>query len=80
MSSTLFEAFLAKIYVDAEARARFLSDPLGEAKRAGLSPEEAHALQNIDWVGLKLASRSFEKKRLRHAQGKARFLRLFERK
>ena len=80
MSSTLFEAFLAKIYVDAQARTRFLSDPLGEAQQAGLSPEEALDLQNIDWVGLKLASRSFEKKRLRRAQGKARLLRLFGRK
>ena len=80
MSSKLFEAFLAKIYVDAKARTRFLSDPLGEAERAGLSPEEALDLQNIDWVGLKLASRSFEKKRLRRAQGKARLLHLFGRK
>ena len=77
MSSTLFEAFLAKIYVDAKARTEFLADPLGEAERAGLSPDEAHALQNIDWVGLKLASRSFEKKRLRHARG--RMSRLFGR-
>ena len=80
MSSTLFEAFLAKIYVNAKARTKFLADPLGEAQRAGLSPEEALDLQNIDWVGLKLASKSFEKKRLRHAQGKGGFLRLFERK
>ena len=76
MSAALFEAFLAKIYVDAQARTAFLSDPLGEAKRAGLSLEEAHALENIDWVGLKLASRSFEKKRLRLAKGKFRFPRL----
>ena len=62
MSSTLFEAFLAKIYVNSKARREFLSDPLGEATRAGLSLEEGHALMNIDWVGLKLASRSFEKK------------------
>ena len=41
MSTALFEAFLAKIYVDAKARTEFLSDPLGEAQRAGLSPEEA---------------------------------------
>jgi hypothetical protein len=80
MSSTLFEAFLAKIYVDPKARREFLSDPLGEAERAGLSPEEGHALQNIDWVGLKLASRSFEKKRLQHARGKSRVQRLFGRK
>ena len=80
MSSMLFEAFLAKIYVDARARTQFLSDPLGEAQRAGLSPEEALDLQNIDWVGLKLASRSFEKKRLRRAQGETQLLRLFGRK
>ncbi|HEU0004765.1 MAG TPA: hypothetical protein VFS12_02135 [Terriglobia bacterium] len=80
MRSTLFEAFLAKIYVDAKARTRFLSDPLGEAQRAGLSLEEALDLQNIDWVGLKLASRSFEKKRLRRARGKFRLPRLFGRK
>ena len=77
MSTALFEAFLARIYVDANARTEFLSDPLGEAQRAGLSPEEAQALQNIDWVGLKLASRSFAKKRLRNARGKFRFPRLF---
>jgi len=77
MSSALFEAFLAKIYVDPKARKEFMTDPLGEAERAGLSPEEGVALQNIDWVGLKLASRSFEKKRLRHARGKFRFLRFF---
>ena len=80
MSTALFEAFLARIYVDAKARTEFLSDPLGEAERAGLNPEETHALQNIDWVGLKLASRSFEKKRLRHARGEFRFPRLFGRK
>ena len=68
MSTALFEAFLARIYVDAKARAEFLSDPSGEARRAGLSPEEADALQNIDWLGLKLASRSFEKKRLRKSK------------
>ena len=77
MSSALFEAFLAKIYVDPKARKAFMSDPLGEAERAGLSEEEGVALQNIDWVGLKLASRCFEKKRLRHVRGKFRVLRFF---
>jgi len=80
MNSPLFEAFLAKIYVDAKARTKFLSDPSGEAERAGLSPEEGQALQNIDWVGLKLASRSFEKKRLRHARGRFRLPYPFGRK
>ena len=77
MSSALFEAFLAKIYVDPKARKEFMTDPLGEAERAGLSEEEGVALQNIDWVGLKLASRCFEKKRLRHVRGKFRVLRFF---
>jgi len=80
MNSQLFETFLARIYVDAQARTEFLADPLGEALRAGLSLEEARALQNIDWVGLKLASRSFEKKRQQHARPKLRLLRLFGRK
>ena len=34
MSVSLLEAFLARIYVDAPARARFLRDPAGEAMRA----------------------------------------------
>jgi hypothetical protein len=77
MSTVLFEAFLARIYVDAKSRTQFLADPVGEAQRAGLSPEEAEALQNIDWIGLNLASRSFEKKRLRQARSKFRFPRVF---
>jgi len=80
MNAPLFEAFLARIYVDAKARTEFLSDPVGEAKRAGLSPEEARELQNMDWVGLELASRSFEKKRLGRLKGRFRFSFPFGRK
>ncbi|MCI0626291.1 MAG: hypothetical protein L0387_32380 [Acidobacteria bacterium] len=80
MSSPLFEAFLAKIYVDSKARAGFLSDPVGEASRAGLSEEECNALQQIDTVGLELASRSFAKKRLQAAKGKSRLPQLFGRR
>ena len=68
MNAQLFEAYLAKIYVDAKARTAFLSDPLGEAARAGLDTEEAQALQKIDLVGLTLASRSFKKKRQRKSK------------
>jgi hypothetical protein len=63
MSASAFEAFLARIYVDPEARARFKADPYAEARRAGLSPEEAAAILKIDWVGLELATRSYAKKR-----------------
>lgn len=60
---SLDEAFLARIYVDAGARARFLADPRGEAARAGFAPHACEALAGIDRAGLELAARSFEKKR-----------------
>ncbi|HKX27931.1 MAG TPA: hypothetical protein VJ302_09580 [Blastocatellia bacterium] len=65
MSTARFEAFLARIYVDAEARAKFLADPRGEAHRAGLAESEVSALERIDRVGLELAARSIEGKRSR---------------
>jgi len=71
MSTARFEAFLARIYVDAEARARFLADPRGEAMRAGLAEREVSALEKIDRVGLELAAQSLQRKRRR------RFRRLF---
>jgi hypothetical protein len=65
VSSPAFEAFLARVYVDAEARRRFLEDPEGEAARAGLTPGEGAALVRIDHVGLALAAESFARKRAR---------------
>src|SRR5256885_8064730 len=47
MSTTAFEAFLARIYVDPDARARFKADPYAEARRGGLSPEECAAIVKI---------------------------------
>ncbi len=58
-----FEAFLARIYVDGAAREEFLLDPRGVARRAGLSEEEAEALEGIDRVGLDMAAGSFARKR-----------------
>ena len=69
MSATAFEAFLARIYVDPDARAHFKADPYAEARRAGLSPEECAAIAKIDWVDLELATRSFAKKR--HAKARS---------
>ncbi len=57
------EQFLARIYVDSEARARFLADPRTEAARAGLSEDQGRALEAIDRVGLEMAARSFASKR-----------------
>jgi hypothetical protein len=58
-----FEAFLARIYVDADARERFLADPRGEALRAGLTPVEADSIARIDREGLALAVESYARKR-----------------
>ena len=63
MSTARFEAFLARIYVEAEARARFLADPHGEAMRAGLAEREVSAVEKIDRVGLELAGQSLQHKR-----------------
>lgn len=65
MSSPHLEAFLAKIYIDAEARSKFLADPCGEAARAGLTGPEIAGLGQIDRVGLELTARSLALKRKR---------------
>lgn len=63
MSASRFEAFLAKLYVDDTARVRFLANPHGEALKAGLTTQEAEAVDRIDRVGLELLSKSLERKR-----------------
>lgn len=63
MSARELEIFLTRIYVDLSARAAFKANPRGEALRAGLSEEECSAVENMDWVGLEMAARSFAQKR-----------------
>ena len=63
MSAPCFEAFLAKLYVDESARAKFLADPRGEAMKAGLTAQEVEAVARIDRVGLDLLTKSLERKR-----------------
>ena len=63
MSTSRFEAFLAKLYVDESARAKFLVDPRGEALKAGLTAQEVEAVARIDRVGLDLLATSLERKR-----------------
>ncbi|MGI9067680.1 MAG: hypothetical protein ACR2HX_14945 [Pyrinomonadaceae bacterium] len=65
MSAARFEAFLAKLYVDERARARFLADPRGEAMKAGLTAQDVEAVARIDRVGLDLLAKSLERKRRR---------------
>ena len=63
MSSSRLEAFLAKIYIDEKARTKFLTDPRGEAIRAGLTESEIAAVEQIDRTGLELTVRSLKHKR-----------------
>lgn len=63
MSSAAFEAYLVRLYVDEEARDRFLRDPRSAATAAGLSAAECAALERIDREGLVLAAASFARKR-----------------
>lgn len=68
MSSPSLEKFLASIYVDPETRRRFLSDPRGEAARAGLTEDQCEKLARIDRVGLEMAATSFARKRRQKSQ------------
>ena len=63
MSRPAFEAFLARLYVDAAFRAAFLADQTGVARAAGLDEGEVAALGAIDRQGLVLAANSFAYKR-----------------
>lgn len=65
MSASRLEAFLAKIYVDESARAKFLADPRGESVKAGLTATEIEAVERIDRVGLHLIAQSLKHKRRR---------------
>lgn len=57
-SGASLQAALTRLYVDDEALRRFLADPEGEARRAGV-PELGH----VDMIGLEMAARSFARKR-----------------
>ena len=65
MSASVLEAFLARLYVDAQARERFLNNPTAETLKAGLSQDEIEAVKQIDRVGLELFANSLERKRQR---------------
>ena len=38
-------------------------NPRAESQKAGLSEDHCIALENLDWIGLEMAARSFAKKR-----------------
>jgi hypothetical protein len=72
MTGPRFEAFLARIYTDSQARAAFVNDRRAEARRFDLSMEETDALMQIDRRQLESAARSFENKRAATERAKTR--------
>lgn len=63
MSSPALEAFLARLYTDEPALARFLQAPSETARAAGLDDAEVSALANADHIGLVMAAASYRAKR-----------------
>ena len=57
------EAFLARLYTDDRARAAFRADPRGEARRAGLAPDEIESMAEADLAGIELVAWSLAQKR-----------------
>ena len=68
MSARDLEAFLARLYADEAALARFLADPPAAFAAAALTPDERAALLAIDRPGLVMAARSYRAKRSGRAQ------------
>lgn len=66
MNDSRLEAFLARIYVDEKARAKFLADPRGEATKAGLTAQQVEDVVKIDRDGLELFAHSLERKKQGH--------------
>lgn len=66
MSDARFEEFLARIYVDEDARAKFLADPRGEASRAGLTAQQIDDVVKIDREGLEMFAASLKRKKQGH--------------
>ena len=61
--SAALEAYLARLYLDADARRAFVADPRGAASRAGLDAADVSALEQVDRAGLELTARSLAAKR-----------------
>jgi hypothetical protein len=72
MNQLPLESFLARLYTDAEMRARFLIDAETEARQAGLSPADCAAVSKIDSAQLRLAASSFAHKRRKRANTSSR--------
>ncbi|HEV7763995.1 MAG TPA: DUF692 family protein [Thermoanaerobaculia bacterium] len=63
-------AFLAQLYTDEAARARFFANPEAEARSAGFNETEARDVARMNLDDLRLAARGFEKKRAAKARSR----------
>jgi hypothetical protein len=63
------EQFLAALYTDDEFRSRFMNNPRATAHAAGLCDDDAEELAQMDMEALRLAARSFARKRGRRETG-----------
>jgi hypothetical protein len=66
-SAQACEDLLARLFTDAELRARFKEDPQAIGRDLGLDDASLATLARTDWVGLDLAARSYSHKREAHA-------------
>ena len=60
--SAKLEVFLARLYVDAEFRERFLANPRELALQQGLDEGEATSVAAIDKAALKMTAKGLRKK------------------
>ena len=72
-SAQACEDLLARLFTDAEFRARFRQDPQGVGRELGVDETEVPALARSDWVGLELAAKSYSHKREDRAGRKRRW-------
>ena len=75
-SAQACEELLARLLTDAEFRVRFREDPQGIGRELGLDEAALATLAQTDWVGLKLAARSYAHKRETYAGRKRRWFSL----
>lgn len=62
-SAQACEDLLARLFTDAELRARFKQNPQEVGLEIGLDPATVATLASTDWTGLELAARSYAHKR-----------------
>jgi hypothetical protein len=72
-SAQACEDLLARLFTDAEFRARFRQDPQRIGRELGLDDAAVATLARTDWIGLDLAARSYSHKRETYTRRKRRW-------